>query len=103
MPLLGGGAVQQDVVVDNDNAHHKLSCVSPSVWTDEMRTVIVRAAKDNAIPFPCAIVFHVILALSLWFMNYQRHHHLTNVKKVDGLRHELMKKQQQQADTKKTK
>jgi hypothetical protein len=98
----GGGAVL-DVIVD-DNTHHKLSCVSPSIWTDEMRTVIVGAAKDNTIPFPCAIVFHVILALSLWFMNYQRHHHLTNVKKVDGLRNELIKKQQQQqVDTKKTK
>jgi hypothetical protein len=77
--------VAHEEVEDKEEA--QLSCLDPAVWTDEMRTSIVTA--HDKIPFPCAIVFHVIVALSLYFMNYQRQHHMTNVQKVDGLRNEL--------------
>jgi hypothetical protein len=83
--LSSSGVAHEVEVMDKEEA--QLSCLDPTVWTDEMRTSIV-AAHDK-IPFPCAIVFHVIVALSLYFMNYQRQHHMTNVQKVDGLRNEL--------------
>jgi hypothetical protein len=79
------GVAQEVEVMDKEAA--QLSCLDPAIWTDEMRTSIV--AANDKIPFPCAIVFHVIVALSLYFMNYQQQHHMTNVQKVDGLRNEL--------------
>lgn len=65
----------------------RLSCVEPSIWTDETRTLILEA--NDTIPFPCSVVFDVMVAMSLWFMNNQRQQHITNVSKVERLRTQL--------------
>jgi hypothetical protein len=81
--------VDSDGQSDDDDA--KRSCVEPDAWTYDMRRSIYSLKDNKMAPFPVAVVFLVIVSLSLWFMNHQRQQHVINVTKVESLRNELKK------------
>jgi len=46
--------------------------------------------------FPVALVFHIMVTVALWFMQFQRHQHAKNVRMVDQLAIKLKEAQQEQ-------
>lgn len=58
--------------------------------------------RDEQVPrhFPVILVFHMIVSISLWFMQYQNQQHDKNIQMVQKLKQDLLQAKKAKVDKK---
>lgn len=90
LPVIISIYFQQSSINSSSKKKERPTCVASSKYYDASLTTA--DLRDEAVPrhFPVALVFHLIVSISLWFMLYQNQQHDKNIQLLQKLKQDLV-------------